>query len=134
MNASAIQLDSRVMVAPFGGAPVRGVTSFEDVLNAAGRQERAAQARGAAEQMVASAFIMPVLAKLRESPFLTGPFAPGDAERRFGPLMDQHVADRITAGDHFPLVDQITDHLLAAEARHHGGAGTTRKDQVHGIA
>lgn len=134
MNASAIQFDSRVTMAPICGAPVRGPASFQDVLIAAGKQQRAEQAREAAQQMVASAFIMPVLAKLRESPFLTGPFAPGDAERRFGPLMDQHVADRITAGDHFPLVDQITDHLLAAEARRCGAAETARKDQSHGIA
>ena len=65
------------------------------------------QVRTAALQLVASALIEPVLASLHESPFLEGPFAPGDAERRFAPMFDQHLADRITGAANFPLIDLI---------------------------
>ncbi|MDY7107797.1 MAG: hypothetical protein SYC29_04090 [Planctomycetota bacterium] len=112
--------------------PTRDASTFEAMLAAAGRRQQAGQAREAAQQMVASAFIMPVLADLRESPFLSGPFAPGAAERRFGPLLDQHVADRITAGDRFPLIDQITEHLLSAKARSLGLTQTPHPESAHG--
>jgi hypothetical protein len=131
MNVPSLQLDSAVTAAA-RMAPTRDASSFEAMLAAAGHRQRAEQAREAAQQMVASAFIMPVLAELRESSFLTGPFAPGAAERRFGPLLDQHVADRITASDRFPLIDQITDHLLTAEARSLGLAQTSREVSAHG--
>jgi Rod binding domain-containing protein len=127
MSIPAIQLDPLIRMAAAGDAPVRRAGSFEAELRAAGRAAQVEQARQAAQQMVASTFIMPVLAKMRQSPFLAGPFAPGDAERRFGPLMDQHVADRIAAGDSFPLVDRITEHLLAAEARRIGLTQTDKE-------
>jgi Rod binding domain-containing protein len=67
------------------------------------------QVREAAEQLVASAFIVPVLASMRETSKAAGPFAPGTVERRFGPLLDQHLADRITQASRFTLVDAIVD-------------------------
>ena len=134
MSIPAIQLDPLIRMAATSGAPVRKAGSFEAELRAAGRADQVEQARQAAQQMVASTFIMPVLAKMRQSPFLVGPFAPGDTERRFGPLMDQHVADRIAAGDSFPLVDRITEHLLTAQARRLGLTQTDKKDQSYVVA
>ena len=46
---------------------------------------------------------------MREHSQATGPFAPNISEKRFGPLMDQHIADRITKAANFPLVDVIVD-------------------------
>jgi hypothetical protein len=72
-------------------------------------KEEIEKARAAATQFVASAFVLPVLETLRNSPFAptTGPFAPGTAEKRFGPLLDQHFADAVTKGAQFNLVDTI---------------------------
>jgi Rod binding domain-containing protein len=72
--------------------------------------------RQSAAQLVSSAFILPVLESMHDSPFLQGPFAPGFAEKRFMPLLDQHIADRITSGANFPLVDVITERLMGAES------------------
>jgi hypothetical protein len=134
MIVSAVQFDPAVSAQASVAAPTRDAASFQALLTAAGRRQQAEPAREAAQQMVASAFIMPVLAELRESPFLNGPFAPGAAERRFGPLLDQHVADRITASDRFPLIDQITEHLLAAEARSLGLAQNPTQERAHAIS
>jgi Rod binding domain-containing protein len=71
---------------------------------------------------VASTFIMPVLAELREGSFLAGPFARGFAERQFQPLLDQQIADSVTRGANFPLVESIVERLMGHEARAVEGA------------
>jgi len=63
--------------------------------------------RHAAQQLVSSALLLPTLALLRASGPTEGPFAPGDVERRFGPLLDQHMADRIVSSSNFSIVDAI---------------------------
>jgi Rod binding domain-containing protein len=68
----------------------------------------------AAVQLVSSAFIMPVLESLHDSPFQTGPLAPGTAEKRFRPLLDQHLADQIATAANFPLVRAIIERYRAA--------------------
>ena len=68
--------------------------------------------RVAAEQLVATTFIEPVLALARESNAAEGPFAPGPAERRFGMLIDQYLADDIVRSANFPLVGQIERQLM----------------------
>ncbi len=93
----------------------RSADAFSTVLNrAAGGQEREV-VRHAAAQLVSSTFIMPVLQMMHDSPFLEPPFAPGYAEKRFQPLLDQHVADRLTNAARFPLIDVITDRLMGSE-------------------
>ncbi len=72
--------------------------------------------RDAAEQLVSTSFILPILSMIRESSISEGPFAPGMAERRFGPLFDQHIADSITKAANFPLVDAIVDRYLPRTA------------------
>ncbi|MHC5003465.1 MAG: hypothetical protein ACYTJ0_10110 [Planctomycetota bacterium] len=78
--------------------------------------------RDAASQLVASAFVLPVLQSVREGPFNDGPLAPGAAERRFAPLLDQHLADRVTRGASFRLVDVIVQRLSGAAIPRRGGA------------
>jgi hypothetical protein len=90
--------------------------SFAEQLRSAGRGKLVEEARTASEQLVSSAFILPVLAELRSSSMSEGPFAPGDTERRFGPVLDQHIADRLTQRSHFPLVDRLTEDLLRPAA------------------
>lgn len=86
--------------------------SFERHLGAAAPDARLVAAREAAKQTVASTLVLPILQSLRDSSMLTGPFAPGIGERRFLPLLDQHLADRITSAAHFPLVDAVTEQLI----------------------
>jgi Rod binding domain-containing protein len=83
-------------------------TSFARALEDAEHgEDTEATVREAATKLVSSALVMPILASLREGSLREGPFAPGMAERRFGPLLDQHIADRVVSGSSFPLVDAI---------------------------
>jgi hypothetical protein len=96
-----------------GPLPVhRAAEPFSHVLRRATRDGDRAVAREAAAKLVSSTFIMPVLEALRDSPFLEPPFAPTVVEKRFQPLLDQRIADRITTAANFPLVDVIVDRLL----------------------
>ena len=70
-----------------------------------------ADPRRLAEQLIAMTFIEPVLAMAREGSAGHGPFAPGTAERRFSPLLDQEIAARIVRRASFPLVDEIAKRL-----------------------
>jgi Rod binding domain-containing protein len=92
--------------------------SFQQALRMA---KEAEPAKEVAQKLVSLAFIEPVLAKLRETNQAAGPFAPSNAERRFGPLFDQHLADRITSSANFPLVESLRDHLT-----------TCAKEDAHG--
>jgi len=95
-----------------GGA--LGNRSFDSALSVLRRDagEGASGAREAAEEMVAISLVQPILSSLRESSDAAPPFAPGDAERRFGPLFDAEIARRITRASNFPLVDRLARQLL----------------------
>jgi Rod binding domain-containing protein len=95
-------------------APRRGENFAQELVRETASGDRQ-QLRGAAEQLVASSFIQPILAQLRESPFAAGPFAPGLTERQFTPLLDQHLADRIVRGANLPLVDVIVERLAGPQ-------------------
>lgn len=103
---------------PADGLPPvrRGGQRFSQILHQAAQQNDRAVARDAATRLVSSVFIMPVLAALHDSPFVKPPFAPSFAEKQFRPLLDQHIADRITGASSFPLVDVIVDRLLGPAA------------------
>ncbi|MCH2132968.1 MAG: hypothetical protein MK116_04375 [Phycisphaerales bacterium] len=67
--------------------------------------------RQAAEQLVATSLVQPILASLTKSPFQEGIFAPGPIEERFTPLLHRHLSDRIVSSSNFGLVDVLTDRL-----------------------
>ena len=71
------------------------------------------EARTAASQFVGMAFIQPMLAQMRESSIAEGPFAPTSAEKRFGPMMDQMMSDRITLAADFPLIDAVARQITS---------------------
>lgn len=77
--------------------------------NGASREE---QAQTAAEQLVATAFIRPMLEELGRATFASDQFKPGAGEKRMRPLLDAEISDRITAAEGFPLVDAVRDRLL----------------------
>ncbi len=100
---------------------------------ATGGQTRREMAREAATQLVAEALIMPVLESMRDSPMLRPPFAPGFAEKRFAPLLDQQIADRITGASNFSLVDQIVDRLLGPIAPSSSSNAQPSQEPSHGL-
>jgi len=77
------------------------------------KQAEADPARQAANKLIASAFIIPALQSLRENALAAenGPFAPNLVEKRFGPILDQHIADEIVNASNFDLTDTIVDRV-----------------------
>ena len=94
----------------------QGGESFAKSLQKAAQAHGRPAARLAATQLVASALLVPVLDAMYERPFAEPPFAPTTAEKRFAPLLSQHMADRIIGAANFPLVEAILDRLLGPEA------------------
>lgn len=101
------------LLAPAGlsmpGATVPGVPN--DAVDFAAMLQKESVARDAATKLVSSTLVLPILASMRESEFLEGPFKPGVFERRFAPLLDQEVADSITTSSNFNLVDSIVKQI-----------------------
>lgn len=104
-----------------------GSGTFQQALLNASAGERREATEAAARQLVGSALIMPVLASMHEGTFMPedGPFAPGTVEKRFAPMLDQYMADRITNASNFDLVRMIADRYAPEEAVDHGGMEST---------
>jgi len=110
----------------FGDASESRNASFASILAAQGTptlrepsddaHARKAEARKAANELVASTFIVPMLSKLRETSLAEGPFAPGTAEKRFGPMLDEKLADRIVEASNFDIVEAIAERYAGISA------------------
>lgn len=88
-------------------------TGFASVLDrVAWSKDARTTARETAQEFVAMTLVQPILTAARESNAAAPPFAPGDAERRFGFLLDQRYANEIVRAQNFPLVDAVTRQLL----------------------
>lgn len=103
-----------------GDAPAARARSTADERSPEGK------ARKAAEDLVSTALIEPTLKLLRESNDAAAPFAPGEAEKAFGPLLDQAIAERVVKASGFGIVDRLASDLLK-----HGGATVARGVDVH---
>lgn len=92
-----------------GGGEVLGRQSaFAAALGRAkAKGDQASQAREAAEQLVATTFIQPILKRMRDSSQAAPPFAPTQAEKQFGSILDSTLAGRIVKKADWSLVDRI---------------------------
>ncbi len=90
---------------------------FADTLSRARREAPAAELpdettlREAAGQLVAAAFVLPLLAEVRDSPLKTDLFGGGFAHDSMREQLDTQIAGRLTASPRFPLVDTLVDHF-----------------------
>ena len=84
-------------------------------------ESKRAEAQAAAEGLVATSFIKPILTQVRESNNAPPPFGPTQAEKQFGSLLDNELADEIVHAAQFPLVDKLvekfTQHLPAESTK-----------------
>lgn len=72
------------------------------------------RARAAAEQLVATTFIAPILKEAREAAAkVPPPFGPGEGEKQFRALGDARLADRLARAANWGIVDRIASDLLA---------------------
>jgi Rod binding domain-containing protein len=83
--------------------------------------EKAETLRTTAEQLVATTFIMPMLAKMREDPFKNDLFHGGQTEEIFGQRLDTVLAERIVSKANFPIVDavyrSVVDRTMSASGK-----------------
>lgn len=79
----------------------------------------AALAREAAKTLFTEAFVKPVFASMREGSLASDMFAPGAAERRFQPILDTALAERVTDGGKFAIVDEVAQRFEKNIARRH---------------
>tara|TARA_R110002072_G_scaffold42064_12_gene118205 strand:- start:160775 stop:161275 length:501 start_codon:yes stop_codon:yes gene_type:complete len=82
------------------------------VVDVPGQDPRLAKAAEAAEGLVATTFIEPILKQVRESNDAPPPFGPSNAEKQFSALLDTKLSDEIVHAANFPLVERITQQLL----------------------
>lgn len=63
----------------------------------------------AARTLVSEGLVKPIFAELREGNMASEMFKPGVAERRFRPILDGILADRVVASKDFPAVRVVAD-------------------------
>ncbi|MBM4108574.1 MAG: hypothetical protein FJ255_07140 [Phycisphaerae bacterium] len=114
--------DATPPIDQFPAAALRGRQhAFLDALGrAAGRRagRDPDQARDAAEQFVAMAFVQPLLKDLRNASWAAPPFGPTPAEKSFRALSDAQLAQDLVRSGRWPIVDR-----LARDLRSRSGSG-----------
>ncbi len=95
--------------------------SFAEVLSIADRMPidqaaRTDESRAAAESMVATTLVQPILKQVRESTQAPPPFGPSKAELQFQGLIDAHTAKEIVRSSQFGLVDRLAQDLRSRSA------------------
>lgn len=75
------------------------------------------RADAAARQLVGQAFLVPLLKEVRESTSAHGIFAPGVAEKRFGPIVDHQMADALMSRLDLDVVTNVRQHMLNKETQ-----------------
>lgn len=78
----------------------------------------------AARTLVAEGFVKPIFAEMREGNMAAEMFKPGVAEKRFRPILDGMLADRVVASKDFPVVEVIADRFERALGRRSGADAT----------
>lgn len=78
--------------------------------------------REAAQQFVASAFILPMLEQMRDDPLRSDLMHGGFAEDAWQSQLNTILADRITQHSNTPLVDAIEQQIMKTYAAREAGA------------
>ncbi len=109
---------------PFIGASARGAS----VMSADARLAQKARegsprelAYEAAKTLVVEAFVKPIFAQLHEGSLASDAFKPGVGEKRFRPLLDAALADKVVEGSNFALVQRVADRFERSITAHQGG-------------
>jgi len=89
--------------APFPRGAAQATADFAGLLDTARELDAAAQdrARTAANQLVATALVQPILEEMRSSPFKSKLFHGGRGEEVFGQQLDTVLAERIASAPGF---------------------------------
>jgi len=93
------------------------LTAAHDNTEAAARQgsaptQREAQALDTAQKLVSTTLIKPILANARAARDAPAPWGQTQAEKQFGALLDNRIADDIAKASNFPIAQRIADQIL----------------------
>lgn len=114
-------MNSAGLVGSSFGQGLSGQRSFAEALGdmrnatrfSAGEKKTSEErARDAAEKLVATTLIEPILKEVRANNRAAAPFAPTQAEKQFGSLLDHRLANDIASATNFPIVDRLAQDLL----------------------
>lgn len=83
--------------------------------------------RHAAQQLVSSALILPMLSQIRDSALKSDLFDGGFMESAFGAQLDTELADRMVAKSNFPIVDAIYRKMIGQQDT----SGTTKGKELN---
>ncbi|MFK7758994.1 MAG: hypothetical protein AB8C13_03485 [Phycisphaerales bacterium] len=72
-----------------------------------------ASALDTAQKLIATTLIKPILAQARASNNAPPPFNQTQAEKQFGALLDNKIADDISKASSFPIAQRIADKIIA---------------------
>lgn len=103
--------------------PSRTGEGFARTLSQATRSDQ--DLRAAADQLVSTAFIRPLLAQARQDPFKSDLFHGGRGEEIFGEQLDGILADRITSAAGFSLTEAVVRHFRPDPVTAVGGEVST---------
>ena len=112
--------------------PARSAGGFTSLLTASSDAARSAgktreqQVRESVEQLVSSAFILPLMNELRDQPLDSDLFGGGFAEDSFRQQLDTILADRMVSGGNFPLVEVIHERLSDTYRKRQDGLQAAR--------
>lgn len=85
---------------------------YSDVATDRQGQSKEETAMQAAEQLVASVLVQPVLDQMIEDPFRSEMFHGGEGEKMFQRQANHLMAQRVVQGAHFPVVQSVYQKLL----------------------
>lgn len=110
--------DVRSIADPRNAPAVRALPGVADARfdETLARTTRDAEITAAARVLTAQALVAPILKELRANSNAWGPFAAGDAEKSFGPMLDLAIADRIAASPRLGVATILEERLRAREA------------------
>lgn len=107
MNVTSATARMIQTAAPGRDADVARASLFGEALDGSEKK-----LREAAEQLVASALVVPLLEEVRHQPLDADLFGGGFGQDAFRAQLDQQFADRIVKSGNFDLVDTIYRHVM----------------------
>jgi Rod binding domain-containing protein len=99
---------------------------------AANGTTRADQAKEAAEKLVSTTFIKPILSEARKMDNAPAPFKPTQAEKMFGAMLDNKIADELVAKLRLPLAQRMTSDMVDRIPESERGQVATKRVDILG--
>ena len=92
---------------------LRAATIPESIRNGAHHTPaQATEALDTAQKLVSTTLIKPILAQARAARDAPAPWGQTQAEKQFGALLDNRIADDVTKASGFPIAQRIADQIL----------------------